>query len=264
MIAGSSHDALRHYRSVEATGPPLLLVHGLGESGRCFDRLLDDPGAWSRRRVIVVELAGYGRTPPQSAPSSLQDLAVELEQWLHRQIGAERVVAIGHSMGGVIAQFLAERFPGRLLGLVDVDGNISLEDCAYSGHAAALDYEEFAASGFDRLREKVREMGRNDEAHAGYYESLILADGMTFHQHARELVTLSRGEKLAKRLAALPIPVLYLAGSPGGVCPRSKELLRDAGVTMAEVGPSGHWPFIDRPGAFTAVVDGFVRTLRCV
>jgi pimeloyl-ACP methyl ester carboxylesterase len=164
-------------------------------------------------------------------------------------------------MGGVVGLLLAERHPQRVAALVDVDGNISIDDCTYSGRAAAMSLQAFVAGGFGRLREAILDEGPGDPATRGYYASLRLCDPATYHLHSSQLVEMSRREDLAARLAALDRPVIYIAGVPGGACDRSLDLLARAGVRTVTVGPAGHWPFIDQPARFA---DELARVLSTV
>ncbi len=230
----------------------LLWVHGLGESGLCFERALAEP-TLAGLAHLVPDLPGYGRSPHPAEPLTLGDTARHLAAWL-RWRGPGPVVVVGHSMGGVVATLLAEQDPGVVRAVVDVDGNLSLGDCTFSGQAAAEELGSFVRSGFDRLRDAVFAAALTDAAHRGYHVSLRLADPRSFHRHSLELVELSTGEELALRLRRLPVPAAYVAGSPGGACARSLELLAAAGVETVAVGPSGHWPFVDQPAAFAAAL----------
>lgn len=238
----------------------LLFVHGLGESGLCFEGLLG-ASALARWHLLAPDLPGYGRSPwPAAAPEGLAGHADHLADWLRRR-DAPPVVVVGHSMGGVIGLLLAERHPERVRALVDVDGNKSEGDCAFSGPAARQPLETFLAGGFDALREAVHARGCSDPAHRGYYVSLRLACPRTFHRDSEDLLALSLAETLAARLAALAVPRRYVAGSPGGAVPRSLALLEAAGVPVDRVAPAGHWPFLDRPDAFLTGLTGFLAEL---
>jgi len=88
-------------REVGPTASPALLwVHGLGESGLCFEAIARHPalGAW---RHLVPDLPGYGRSawPPEPLPLDAQ--ADALAAWLEAR-GEAAVVVVGHSLGGVI------------------------------------------------------------------------------------------------------------------------------------------------------------------
>jgi len=237
--------------------PSLVFVHGLGESGLCFEQVVRRLrlGPWTRH---VVDLPGYGRSV-WGDPISLEGLADHLAGWMRAAHPGERVIPVGHSMGGVLALLLAERHPDLIDGVVDVDGNKSLGDCTFSSQAACQPLDSFEAGGFDVLRSKVYAAGGRDMAQRGYYASLRLCDPRAFHRHSVELVELSGREDLAMRLASLAVRKVYVAGQPGGACARSMDLLREAKVPCLAIAPSGHWPFLDQPEAFAAALEAFLR-----
>ncbi|MBD3222798.1 alpha/beta fold hydrolase [bacterium] len=234
----------------------VLWIHGLGESGLCFEPVIDHPrlAGW---RHVVPDLPGYGRTAWPREPLGLIDLA-DLLADLVADLRGDPVVAVGHSMGGVLATALIERHPSLVRGLVDVDGNVTRGDCTFSGQAAGQELEAFEARGFDALRDRVYEAGLEDRAQRGYYASLRLAQPASFHRHGVELVQWSEGRTLAQRRAALECPRIYVAGAPGGACEESRRLLDQARMPVAEIAPSGHWPFIDQPARFVTVLESFL------
>ena len=250
-----------YVRGVEPPQPrgTLLYIHGLGESGLCFERLLERPelADW---RHIVPDLLGYGRSLWSDEPLTLEGHADHLAGWL-RDRGEEPVVVVGHSMGSVCGLLLCERYPEGVLAFVDVEGNKSRADCAFSGPAAADAYPEFFQRGFEVLLQRVYGEGRESAAERGYYVSLRLCDPNAFHENSRELVAASSDGDLAARLAALPHPVHFIAGVPNGSSRDSLDALEAAGIPWIGVKPSGHWPFIDQPEGFCAALSTFLDTL---
>lgn len=235
----------------------LLWVHGLGESGLCFEDLLHSSRLqdWDR---LALDLPGYGKSPWPSVPLSLTEHAELLARFIGERL-PEPPIVIGHSMGGVIGQILAEIAPQQLRALCNVEGNLSAGDCTFSGRAAAMDLRQFAAHGFSRLRREVFTGGSDDLALRTYFASLCLADPTTFHRNSIELVEISAAEELAHRLAELTLPRIYVLGSPGGGPQRSRDLLEQAGIPPLVVSPAGHWPFLDRPADFLDAVLPFFR-----
>jgi len=238
---------------------PVLWLHGLGESGLCFERIVQHPSLASWRH-LVPDLPGYGRSAWPSRPVALPDLASRIAGWLSSR-GDPPAVVVGHSMGGVLGLLMADRHPSCVRALLNVDGNVTLDDCRYSGAAARWELEDFVRSGFDHLRDEIYQDGLDDPAQRGYYASLRLADPEVFHQHARNLVALSAAGDLARRMAAMPMPTRYLAGEPHGASPRSVEALIAAGVPRSMVSPSGHWPFLDQPEAFAHLLGQFLDSV---
>lgn len=227
------------------TGPELVWIHGLGEQSASFDAIVQRLPGFTH---VLPDLPGYGRSPWPSAAPSLVETAERLATW----VADRRPILAGHSMGGVLAQYVAERV--AVAGVIDIDGNLSGGDCTFSAQATEYAIDEFAARGFDVIRDEVYKRGIADPALRGYYAAMRMASPDVFHRHATELVAISATESLAARLAALPVPVLFVAGVPRGICEHSRLLLTDHGVRWVGIEPAGHWPFLDQPDAFAAAV----------
>lgn len=83
-------------------GEPLLLVHGLGGTSGVWDPVVDLLA--SERRVIVIDLPGFGRAPP--LPPDVEPTAANLAAALHEsciELGIERPHVAGNSLGGWVA-----------------------------------------------------------------------------------------------------------------------------------------------------------------
>ena len=86
----------------QGRGEPLVLIHGLGASGRVWDPLLERLSA--NRDVIVVDLPGFGTSPPLPAqnPPTASALAQAVAEHLN-EIGVSRPHVAGNSLGGWVA-----------------------------------------------------------------------------------------------------------------------------------------------------------------
>jgi pimeloyl-ACP methyl ester carboxylesterase len=90
---------------VAGDGPPVLLLHGLGGSGRYWAGLA--PHLAGRRTLIAPDLAGFGRSDKPDVDYSRAFHLGALDGLL-RALGIEGPVSVaGHSMGGVLAALFA-------------------------------------------------------------------------------------------------------------------------------------------------------------
>jgi pimeloyl-ACP methyl ester carboxylesterase len=82
-------------------GPPVLLLHGLGESIFTWHDLI--PELARRHRVIALDLKGFGRSDkPDDGAYSADDQAALVARFILDQ-GLDGVSVIGHSFGGTVA-----------------------------------------------------------------------------------------------------------------------------------------------------------------
>jgi pimeloyl-ACP methyl ester carboxylesterase len=95
-------------------GPPLVLLHALGEDGSDWDAVAEEFG--SRRRVYVPDMRGHGHS--ERAERYSFELMRDDILGLLDALGLERVSLIGHAMGGVVAYLLAQEYPQRVDKLV--------------------------------------------------------------------------------------------------------------------------------------------------
>ena len=246
---------LRELKAQDTEGT-ILYIHGLAESGLCFEELIVDPGLrnWSH---LVLDLPGYGKSPWLDRPMGLEDHADNVASWLNsRDVGP--VVILGHSMGAVISLMLCERHPELVQAFINVEGNVSLDDCVFSSKVAGYSLEDFIAHGLETIRDAVYRGGLEYRALRTFYPSLMMCDPRVHHLNGTELVELSQTEELAGRLHGLQVPNVYILGDPRGTGEHSRALLTAAGVQWRAVCDAGHWTFIDQREAF---VDEMVRCL---
>lgn len=119
---------LNHVRL--GTGPPLLLVHGLGAGWRSWQPVID--GLAARREVIAVDLPGFGDTPPLDGEVTVAALADSVADFIREQ-GLDGVATAGQSMGARIVLELARRGVGGDTVALDPGGFWSDREVAFFG-----------------------------------------------------------------------------------------------------------------------------------
>lgn len=101
--------------TVTGSGPPLLLVSGLGGTAAFW---AGNVAAFARAfRVIRLDQRGIGSSTRGHAVCDIDLLARDCIAVLDAA-GADKAVLLGHSTGGCIGQSLARQAPDRLAGLI--------------------------------------------------------------------------------------------------------------------------------------------------
>jgi poly(3-hydroxyoctanoate) depolymerase len=96
-------------------GEPLLLINGLGANLEMWQPLVGELS--SARELIAFDLPGTGRSARPRWPLRMSQLAGVVTELLD-ELGHEQLDVLGYSLGGIVAQELAHRAPGRIRRLV--------------------------------------------------------------------------------------------------------------------------------------------------
>jgi pimeloyl-ACP methyl ester carboxylesterase len=86
---------------------------------------VDDGGAGSvvrtTRRAVALDLRGHGQSlPPENGDYAIDSMAQDIQMVID-QLGIQRFILVGHSMGGSVAVAYAGAYPQRVAGLLLVD-----------------------------------------------------------------------------------------------------------------------------------------------
>jgi pimeloyl-ACP methyl ester carboxylesterase len=104
------------YRTQGAGPRNLVFLHAWGASGGYFDEMIEslDPTAV---RAITLDLRGHGDSDKPDTELTWERLARDVFA-VADDVGADAFVAVGHSMGGKLAQYLPLVDPFRVQALV--------------------------------------------------------------------------------------------------------------------------------------------------
>ena len=100
---------------------PIVLLHGTSASLHTWD-------GWAqalreKRRVIRFDLPGFGLTGPNRQNDYSMETYVLFVRGVMDQLGVQRFVIAGNSLGGQIAWSVAAALPDRVAGLILVDAS---------------------------------------------------------------------------------------------------------------------------------------------
>jgi len=106
-------------RPRDGSGPPLLLINGIGANLEVFDPFLDalDDIGGQKIGTIRFDVPGVGGSPPSLFPLRFSGLARLVAQLLDA-VGQQEVDVLGISWGGGLAQQFAHQYPQRCRRLI--------------------------------------------------------------------------------------------------------------------------------------------------
>ena len=130
-MAFAENEGVRLYWDDEGNGAPLLLIMGLGRASNAWHRMR--PLLSERYRTIAFDNRGVGRSDAPAGPYTIGQMASDAAAVL-RAAGVNAAHVLGLSMGGMIAQEFALKYPSKVRSLI--------LGCTSPGGAEAVRAEE--------------------------------------------------------------------------------------------------------------------------
>jgi len=116
MTAGSSEEfrGCRFAFQVDGSGPPVVLIQGVGVAGSGWTPQVD--GLRAEFRCLTFDNRGMGASQPAGAAITVRQMA-EDTLWLMSHLGWDAAHVVGHSLGGPVALEMALTAPKRVRSL---------------------------------------------------------------------------------------------------------------------------------------------------
>lgn len=251
-MAGSMHFSL-HGGDLNAGSPPLVLIHGSGGNRLHWPPQLR---RLPNYRVFGLDLPGHGESPGEGE-TTIEGYVRRIVEWLEEQ-EIERVVLVGHSMGGAIAMTTALEEPDRVAGLVLVGTGGRLRVNGEILQAAA------DPSRFEETVEVVTTWAFSDQT-----PEKIVALAKTRMIETRPEVI--HGDfkacnqfDICDHLPEIRVPSLILCGEQDRLTPLKyahhlNEQIPDSTLVLLE--GAGHMVMLERPLEVAEVVEHFLASL---
>jgi pimeloyl-ACP methyl ester carboxylesterase len=178
------------YYESHGFGDPILCIPGLGSDANTWAPFVKDFG--KRYRIVIVENRGAGRSSKPASNYST-DLMAKDAVALLEQLGIGRAYVVGKSMGGMIAQIIAARYPEKVRSVV-LASTLMRHD-----HNGEL------------LLQKARDVATKEGLFASYREAFYLS-------HSREFCEKNQGrlrevEALLSQMSSEEVSRGYLGQS---------------------------------------------------
>ena len=262
---------------------PVLVCHP-GGPGFSSAYLGDLAGLWERFTLVILNPRGTDGSdrPADRDAYHLNDYVSDLDH-LRQHLGLDRMLLLGYSHGGVVAQAYASAYPDRIARLVLASTSArfgpeqetatqaakdkrSGEPWYPDAVGAVIEDDALASMTDEQLREIVfRGMpfyfARFGAAEAGYLDTFssenINADAMKVF--GEEIPSLD----LRSRIASITAPTLVITGEEDFICGPvcAAEMTRAIpGAREVIIGDAGHMVFVEQPQAFHDEVADFLAS----
>jgi pimeloyl-ACP methyl ester carboxylesterase len=266
-----------HYLEWSREGVPMLLLHGFGNEAHIWDDFA--PIVAPYYRTIAIDHRGHGDSAWSPSRSYDYDSLVADVEAVTAELGIDRLVVVGHSMGGRVATLFVDRNPERIAGFVlidigpdldprgstrirmDVEANPNPTFATVQEYARALSlaYPEAQPHAVDRMaRHGLR---RRDD---GLYQLKMdpaLRSGIAGDDPENAHASLSPELQWAA-LGRAKCPTLVVRGAASDIlsADTADKMADDvlANGRLAVVPQAGHSVMTDNPEGFAEALSGFL------
>ncbi|MEA2509479.1 MAG: hypothetical protein QOG21_1561 [Actinomycetota bacterium] len=254
-----------NYTDTGGEGTPVLLIHAFPLHAGMWQPQIDSLG--HRFRLIAPHLKGFGGSdaPSEASEYSMDGYARDLKGLLD-ELGIDKPVMVGLSMGGYIAFAFLRLYPDSVAALVLADTRAEADppegkerrtaqqaQVREQGTAALIDTLSGALLG-----EATRTSKPEVVEHA---KGLMDNPG---HGFIGALEAMKNRPDSSGDLARIKAPTLVIVGENDGVTPpeASRKMHEHVGGSRLVVLPGvGHLSNLESPEAFTAALEDFLSQL---
>lgn len=229
----------------EGGGNAVLFLHGWGCEGTIWKTQRDFFA--KRYKVIAVDLPGFGTSPPPQKAENSYYYADQVYALL-RELEIKKVVLVGHSFGGKVALLLAAAHPEIVGALVLVSS---------------------AGVVRNRLKNTIKQWGYKAAkllSKIGLYDKNKLnksgsADFRACEGVMRGVLCKVIKEDAVKVSRSVVCPTLLIWGEDDAETPlkSGKKLSRNIKNSALVLCGKGHFPFLEKPFYFNALLAEFLK-----
>ena len=236
-----------HYDK-RGSGPPLILLHGIGSNAKSFRHQLDSLSPYFT--TIAWDAPGFGQSAMPSTPiQGIETYSDSLRDLLD-SLNLDSATILGHSFGGIIAQDFYRRYPDRVKALILADTTQGGGDPTNRLRMIrTMTPQQLATERAPRLLTAhapaavvAEAIARMAEIHPAGYEAAAIAMSKTS----------TRGV-----LDDIQVPLLMLWGAEDQITPPWTEWPQRAEVKA--IPNAGHLSYLEQPTLFNEIVIDFIR-----
>jgi len=252
-------DVTLHYRiEGDADGMPIVFANSLGTDFRLWDRIIArlPPGL----RILRFDKRGHGLSSCPEGDYSMDELVDDTARLL-RALDISDCLFVGLSIGGLIAQGLASRYPQLLRAMVISNSAARIGDESMWRERIAL----LRSDGIEAIADNIMQRWFAHSFREQHALEVAAWRNMLTRTPAAGYIgccAAIAASDFTEQSASLDLPTLLIAGSEDGSAP--PEVVRAtadliAGARFELIDAAGHLPCVERADEYARILNAFIR-----
>jgi pimeloyl-ACP methyl ester carboxylesterase len=248
-----NRDGVGLYYEVHGSGPPLLLTHGYSSTSQMWQGQIE--ALSEHHKLVLWDMRGHGRSDYPSDPAAYSEaLTVADMAALLDEVGANRAIVGGLSLGGYMSLAFYRAHPERVSALliIDTGPGFKKDDARETWNRRAHD----TGDRFEREGLAVLTSASRERATVSHRDASGLA------RAARGMLT-QRDARVIELLPNIKVPSLVVVGADDAPFLAASDYMaaKIPGAKKVVIPAAGHAVNIDQPQAFIAAVLPFLDGL---
>ena len=230
---------------------PIIFIHGAGGSTATWIMQLRQLS--SDFHIVAIDLNGHGSTPDRSESNTTESYLNDIEEVVRRY---DRPVIAGHSMGGMLSQLFALKFPELIKGMILI------------GTGAKLRVAQFIFDALENNFDAYVEGAGNFMFHEGASEELIEASKKEIRK-CKPMIAFRDFEAcnefdIMDKVSEISVPTLILVGNQDIMTPvKYSEYLHEkiSNSTLYTIDNAGHSVMLEQAGILNAKITEWMNSV---
>ncbi|MHA1975463.1 MAG: alpha/beta fold hydrolase [Candidatus Hodarchaeales archaeon] len=234
----------------EGTTPYIVFIHGFGSSKEFFRFAFEDPSL-NDYSLISLDLIGFGKSTKHERFSYEMSNQASIVLQVLNQLEVKSFHLCAHSMGGLVAMEIINQSPPQTLSFINLEGNLTLDDCFVTAKILDYPYDTFLTSG-------RREFEQNLTDYPSYLNEFQKASSNALYKSAEDTVKLSSNSRILEDFLDLSIKKIFIYGEKNKDKFPVEQTLITKGVPVFYIPNSDHEMAEQNPSHLYSIIRRFL------
>jgi pimeloyl-ACP methyl ester carboxylesterase len=238
--------------------PPIFFLHGFGGTKEDYVDIALNP-LFVGRPFLAYDAPGSGESTMSDMSKLSMPLLASTAENILGYFNITHYHLVGHSMGGLVSNLLAQRESSSVLSFINIKGNLAQEDCFLSRqilHFPSNDPDIFVEEFIKRTR--ISPLYSNGLYAASFRAKVQPA---VIRPTFESMVDYSDNGNLLEAFESFKFPRMYMFGEQYSSLSYLPRLV-NAGVELAEIPHSGHFVMYSNPVTMWERIGQFLRRVE--